>query len=148
MKKRLFWEQNQRRNVSNSSASLLVLCLIVSLPFSFSCAGRRLPPGARHAPVAQPQVGPERRASDALMERGKNALDQNLFEEAFDSFQEAANVDPTNGEAFYYLALVKYRTGDYAAVGDFLDKAEALLGNNPAWTEKLEILRRDISSDR
>ncbi len=119
---------------------ILPLLLAISL---VSCAGH-----VRRAPVSQPKPGPERQASHAMIETGKGFLEQGLFDQAADRFQEAANVDPTNGVAFYYLALVKYRTGDYESVGDFLEKAEALLGEDREWAEKLEILRRDAGSQR
>ena len=103
-----------------------------------------IPRGSRGAPVTSlPQKGPKREASDALIQKGKAFLDAGLFDRAADTFQEAVNVDPSIGAGFYYLAFVKYRTGEYGAVWDFLEKAEALLGNDPAWKNQLEELKME-----
>lgn len=126
--------------------SLIRLALLPLLFLTFACAGghKRLPRGAKAPPVVERKAGPERGASDSLVEAGRVYLDQALYDRASDTFQEAANIDPTNGAAFYYLALVKSRTGDYDQVWDFLEKAEALLSGDEDWTERLESLRREV----
>ena len=111
-----------------------------------ACAGRgkRLPRGTKAPPVMEREAGPERRASESLVEAGGAYLEHGLFDRAADTFQEAANLDPTNGAAFYYLALVKYRMGEYGEVWDYLEKAEALLSGDRDWSERLESLRREV----
>ncbi len=95
--------------------------------------------------MVEREAGPERRASGSLVEGGRAYLDHGLFDRAADTFQQAANLDPTNGAAFYYLALVKYRMGEYGEVWDYLEKAEALLAGGKHWAEKLEELRREVN---
>jgi len=93
--------------------------------------------------VVRPEIGPERKASEALIQKGVDSMDQGLFDRAEDNFQDAVNLDPSNGAGFYYLALIKYKLGEYETVPNFLEKAEALLKNDPDWTGRLESLRRD-----
>src|SRR3989338_4988602 len=101
-----------------------------------SCATRpgpkrpKAPPGSREPPVTrQAEETPERRASNALIEQGTGILERGLYDRAADLFQEAVSVDPTNGAGYYYLALVKLKTGEYGGVEGFLEKAESLLAD-------------------
>jgi tetratricopeptide (TPR) repeat protein len=78
------------------------------------------------------------------VEEGKISLGQKRFDEATEKFQEAVNIDPRNGEAFYYLALVKYEKGEYDQVMNFLTKAEALLKNDSKWASEIGRLRKEV----
>ncbi|MBI2982521.1 MAG: hypothetical protein HYY44_09590 [Deltaproteobacteria bacterium] len=125
-------------------ASLLFLIFF----FIFSCASlgkKPLPPGARRAPVTESQIGPERAASNAMIEKGEAKLRSGEYERAFDLFQEAVNFDPNNGVGFYYLAYVKYKTGEYDQVPNFLAKAEALLSSSKEWMERINLLKQDTN---
>ena len=132
------------------SEIVLVLSILVLLT---SCAPKRkpeypkLPPGTRRPPVTAPSEAetPERRAAEALVDEGREALDRGLHDRAADLFQESVAVDPTNGVGYYYLALVKFKTGEYGEVWDFLEKAETLLRNDPDWIEKIEQLKQELN---
>lgn len=91
---------------------------------------------------------PQRAASNALVDNGNQALDQGQHDRAIDLFQEAVSVDPTNGAGYYYLALVKSRTGEYGGAWGYLEKAQSLLLGQAAWAPKLEELRKELSQTR
>lgn len=127
-----------------------LLLLVIFLSF---CAPKtkpkypKPPPGSREPPVTQPaEETPERMASSALIERGQEALEGGRHDQAADLFQEAVSVDPSNGVGYYYLALVKLRTGEYGEVWGLIEKAESLLGEEGEWPEKLETLKRELET--
>lgn len=129
----------------------LVLLLLISLA---ACAPRprathpKPPPGSREPPVvAVPkEETAERVASNALIEEGVRSLDRGLYDRSADLFQESVTVDPSNGVGYYYLALVKTRTGEYGEVGGLLEKAESLL--DPSWRERLDELKEEFNQNR
>ncbi|MBI2082217.1 MAG: hypothetical protein HYT76_01485 [Deltaproteobacteria bacterium] len=130
------------------SGVFLTLLIFSAVSSFFSCASlgkKPLPPGARRAPVQETTVGPEREASNALIEQGKSKLEAGHYDKAFDFFQESVNVDPTNGVGFYYLAYVKYKTGEYQEVANFLEKAEALLSSSKEWQERIDLLKGELN---
>lgn len=79
-----------------------------------------------------------------LIDQGKKYLDAHEIERAEAAFRDAANIDISNGAAFYYLAMVKVREGDQQAADGLLDKASTLLGDDPAWQTKIEDLRAEM----
>lgn len=130
--------------------------LILLISVLVACAPKKKPeypkppPGSRQPPVTAPSEvdTPERSASDALVEEGRQALDHGLYDRSADLFQEAVTVDPTNGAGYYYLALVKFKTGEYGEVWDLLEKAETLLAKDPEWIEKIEELKQELNRNR
>lgn len=133
------------------ASRMIVLCLV---GFLAACAVKKkperpkLPPGSREPPITAPQQEetPERRASNALVEEGQTALGRGQYDQAADLFQESVTVDPTNGAGYYYLALVRFKTGEYGEAWDFLEKAETLLPSDPEWLERIELLKRDLTA--
>lgn len=140
-------------NLVKKSEWRRVFLVVSILILSASCAPKRkpehpkLPPGSRRPPVTAPSEAetPERRAAEALVEEGIEALDRGLHDRAADLFQESVAVDPTNGVGYYYLALVKFKSGEYGEVWDFLEKAETLLRDEPGWIEKIEQLKQEVN---
>jgi tetratricopeptide (TPR) repeat protein len=88
---------------------------------------------------------PKGKASGKLLEEGRRQLAQGDFEAADHSFQEAINIDPTSGIAYYYLAKAKYEQGQLEQASGVLDKAEELLAGSKEWMEAISILRKMIS---
>ncbi len=128
------------------------------------CAGKggphkRLPGGSKRIPskdVIRPaeqrppeaaETTPQRVASQGLVKKGLFHLDQKNYDLAAVRFQDAINVDPRNGEAYYYMALADYYMEQYDVAIGLLDKAKALLNYNPQWVEKIENLRASILAD-
>ena len=117
------------------------------------CAGG---PGAHHAgrgrsshepPVkgnAASESTPERRASNDYLEQGQRVFNGGAYDRAADLFQEAVTVDPTNGAGYYFLALVKTKTGEYGEAAEFLEKAEALLPEDSEYKEKSNQLKEEL----
>ncbi|MBI2500937.1 MAG: hypothetical protein HYW02_05635 [Deltaproteobacteria bacterium] len=123
------------------------LLFFLGLLLVVGCAtGPRRPRGSRLPPVvsASPR-SPEREASNVYIETGKNFLEDGHYSRAIDSFQEAINVDPSNGVGFYYMVWIKYKMGEYDQVENYLSRAEDLLGGDKAWKDRLEELRSEIS---
>lgn len=72
---------------------------------------------------------------------GKEYLDSGEAGKAVHTFQEAVNVDPENGVAWFYLALGLYRTDSFEEAIGLLDKADTLLAPYPEWHEEVVKLR-------
>lgn len=133
--------------------SVLICSLILA-----SCAEKKPPhkriPRGRHE-VIRPaeeerkaaEFTPQRAASQQLVENGLNHLDEKNYELAAVRFQDAINVDPRNGEAYYYLALSDYYLEQYDTAIGLLDKALSLLTGDEAWMEKIENLKASILAD-
>lgn len=92
--------------------------------------------------------GPERRASMQLVEKGRVLMDGDDAEAASTAFRDAMNVDSTNGEAYYYLALAYYYTEKPDLASGLLDKAEQLLGSDEAWRSKIDELRGELGAGK
>lgn len=109
-----------------------------------------IPPGSRRPRDASSDdpATPQRLASNALIENGNKALNQGQHDRAVDFFQEAVSVDATNGAGYYYLALVKSRTGEYGGAWDYLEKAQSLLSGQEEWTLKLEDLKKELNQTK
>lgn len=87
----------------------------------------------------------KRAASDALLQKGEAMLQNGTdLSQAIDLFQEAVNLDPTNGGGYYLLALATFKQGDYEKSKGFLQKAETLVQENSPWKEKMEQLKQDL----
>ena len=126
---------------------LLLVCVFAS------CAKGKKPPTHSKPPVdsRSTPVGAsdgedtaERMASEAIVDDGQRALQHGLYDNAADLFQQAVTVDPTNGEAYYYLALARVRSGEYGEAEGLIEKADQLLGAKPDWVLKLEELKREF----
>lgn len=119
-----------------------------------SCAGSKSKPPAHAKPPAESYGTPvgvsdedmtaERMASEALVDDGKRAFNHGLYDNATDLFQQAITVDPTNGEAYYHLALAKVRSGEYGEAEGLIEKADHMLGSKSDWALKLEELKREF----
>ncbi len=89
---------------------------------------------------------PKRQVSTQLVAQGKEFIDKKDYDHARQRLEEAVSVDPTNGAAYYHLAVVYYDLRDYPKAIGFLDQAETLLHNSPEWIQTIqqfrEILKR------
>jgi len=119
---------------------------------SVSVHNRRFAPTGHSAilkPIPPSDVGigtPARSASQKLVENGKLLFSEGKLNLAASSFSDAISVDSTNGQSYYYLALVYANLGRMNASLGILDKAEQLLGYDKKWEEKITQLRSDIQS--
>jgi Tfp pilus assembly protein PilF len=133
---------------------LLLICLVFA-----ACPPKKpvkkvpRPPHERPAEVSRPASAPEadtpqRRASDRLVQKGMGELGAKNYEGALQAFQEAVNIDATNGAAYYYLALTNDYLGEKETAMGLLDKAESLLGHDSSWLEKIDDLREKIGGGK
>jgi tetratricopeptide (TPR) repeat protein len=90
---------------------------------------------------------PQRAASTQLVERGLEFIDAKNYELAAVRFQDAINIDPRNGLAYYYLALTDYYMGQNDTALGLLDKAKSLMGHDEKWNERIENLRASILTE-
>ncbi len=84
---------------------------------------------------------PQARASAKLLDAGRQKMSLGEFDPAKRSFEEAINIDPANGVAYYYLARAKYELGEYQQALGVLDKAEELLSGSKEWSETIQTLK-------
>ena len=140
-------------NLPFAMKKILSLFLIL---FLAACAGKKAPEHAKPpADAHQTPVGAsndeetaERMASNALVDDGERVFTSGRYDSAADLFQQAVTVDPTNGAAYYYLALTKTKSGEYGEAEGLIDKADQLLRSNPEWTDKLEELKREFNRNK
>lgn len=84
---------------------------------------------------------PKRQVSTQLVIQGKEFLEKKDYDHARGRLEEAVSVDPTNGSAYYHLAVVYYNLHDFPKALGFLDQAETLLHNSPEWMETIQKFR-------
>ncbi len=125
---------------------ILVSCAPKAKPRYPATRPSEAPPGSREPPITSSGEGltAERTASNALIEEGEEALGRGLNDRAADLFQQSVTVDPTNGAGYYYLALVKTKSGEYGEAWGLFEKAESLLSQDPEWSSKLDELRQEL----
>lgn len=80
-----------------------------------------------------------------LVAEGIQKFKDDLVEEAEWKFEEAINLDPDYGPAYYWLARIKYRQDDLNQCREFLKKAERLLKNSDVWMERVGEFREVLS---
>ena len=109
---------------------------------------KKKPGEVTRPPEAQQPDTPQRKASNRVMDKGKTALDGKSYDQAAQLFQDAVNIDSTNGAAYYYLAMTDHYLGQNAVAAGLLDKAESLLRRDAYWMEKIEELRSVVTGEK
>jgi tetratricopeptide (TPR) repeat protein len=154
---RRFYSPNRPRSRVLILALTVVLCLVFGACSFKKGPVKRIPTAkkppqkdvirpADTQPVERP-VTPQNVASQKLIRDGMALLDEKNYELAAVRFQDAINVDPRSGEAYYYLALTDFYLGQYDESVGLLDKAKALLSYDERWLERIENLRASILVD-
>jgi|GEM_PF-6664634 len=87
---------------------------------------------------------PKARASAKMVDEGRTLLSNGQVETAERKFQEAVNIDPDNGVAYYYVAKSKFELGEKEQALGVLDKAEGLLAGSKEWIDTINELREMI----
>ena len=88
---------------------------------------------------------PERQAADELIIEGIDALKNDDPEQADRLLQQAVQIAPDYGPAYYWLARTKYDLEELTRSWDLLDRAELLVGHESDWLERIDRLRAAIS---
>lgn len=145
--------------MNNKSRSYFNLFFVLLIGLAFIGCPPKKPPKARpprevrkpaevYRPAPPPAViTPQRKASQRTVQKGITDLNAENYEQALQTFQDAVNIDPSNGVAYYYLAMANNHLEEKETALGLLDKAEALLQYEPEWIEKIEELRLTISGE-
>ncbi|GIW40051.1 MAG: hypothetical protein KatS3mg076_0628 [Candidatus Binatia bacterium] len=83
-----------------------------------------LPPPTRIVPAGGPQLAAS--PAQAFVEQGREAFEAGRFDLALDRLETAVRIDPTNAEAYYWLARLHYRRGRPDQAVAFARKAALL----------------------
>jgi tetratricopeptide (TPR) repeat protein len=100
------------------------------------------------SPSPAQAMTPQRKASARLVEKGVLEFNSRNYEQAAQIFQDAVNVDASNGMAYYYLAMTDASLGQPDTALGLLDKAESLLRDDQYWMGKIEELRASLSGEK
>jgi len=87
-------------------------------------------PPPSHEPFATPRI----LASMQLTEQGKSLLNAGKPDAAIRAFERAINLNPGNGENYYYLSEGWLQKGEAKQAKEFNHLAEIYLGEYPDWT--------------
>lgn len=83
----------------------------------------------------------------SLVSEGIEKLKADLIDDAEWKFEEAVNLDPNYGPAYYWLARVKYRLGNTTQCFELLKKATGLLQNSEEWLTRVQEFSDHINSE-
>ena len=130
----------------------MVLCVVLS----GACAKKKHRPKAKVKPaphgVLRPTPGaptedltPQREASERIAEIGQQELANGETDKAIHTLQEAINIDPQNGTAYYWLAKAHSLQQDYAQSLGLLEKAESLADDQSELHQKILDLKEAIN---
>lgn len=104
---------------------------------------------AEQPPPKMPEpLTPRREASQKIVLLGTGYLEKNELDKAVQTFQEAINVDSENGVAYFYLAKALSQKEAYDDALGLLDRARALLSNDPDWTAQVLNLKMLIEGTK
>ena len=96
---------------------------------------QKLPSQPPTPPVRQPS--PRAIASLQLTEQARMLLQADQADEAIRVLEQAVNVNPSNGQNYYYLAEAWIKKGNIAQAVEFNRLAGIYLSKDPAWTAKV-----------
>lgn len=98
-------------------------------------AAEGTPPEAE--PPARAQ-DPRARAAQALVAQGRDKLAAGQVDAALSDLERAVGLDPSGGEAYYWMAEAWLRSGDRDQAEQYHDQAQRYLRDSPTWQGKLE----------
>lgn len=102
----------------------------------------------RPAPSVSESLSPKREASQRIVQIGKNYLEAGDDDKAVQTFQEAVNIDPENGVAFFFMSLGLYRLHLFDDALGILERADTLLAPYSDWHEEVVRLRYSIEASK
>ncbi len=109
---------------SNALKCLLIVFIGCLLLGCLGCATRVSGPQSR---------SPRTLASLQLTEQGRIFLESDDPDNAIRTFERAMNLNPTNGQNYYYMAEAWLLKGVIGQAKEFNRLAEIRLKNDPAW---------------
>jgi tetratricopeptide (TPR) repeat protein len=85
-------------------------------------------------------------ASLELTRQGKALIEQNRLDAAIRALERAINIDPQNGQNYFYLAEAWLKKGDLPQAREFHHLAEMHLHKDAQWFSKLKIQKMKIKN--
>ena len=100
-------------------------------------AEKSIPPEVSVEPEQLPQPGPRVQASLKLTEQGRLNLKAGKPDKAIRVLEQAINLNPVNGQNYYYLAEAWLMKKNFTEAREFNSLAELHLKDDSAWLEKV-----------
>jgi len=128
----------------------IVLFIAISLALTTACSTTttkkqvvtsKEAPQYKHAQDGNDNDNAGDSPASALVNQGIEMLKNEENSEAEYQFEEAINLDPDYGPAYYWLARARYRLEEIENALGLLKKAESLLRYSPAWMDRIEEFR-------
>lgn len=138
--------------ISSRTFSLLSSFCIIALALAlFGCAtitpefppGEKIPRGAEK-PIKKEEPRPRAIASLRLTEQGKLLLESGKPDDAIRVLERAVNMNPTNGQNYYYLSKAWLLKGNISQAQEFNRLAEMYLKGEPEWVHRVLRQREQI----
>ena len=136
---------------SRTFSCLLLLCIVGLALILFGCAtitpefpsGERTPRRAKK-PVKKEEPRPRAIASLRLTEQGKLLLESGNPDDAIRVLERAINMNPTNGQNYYYLSKAWLLKGNISQAQEFNRLAEMYLKGESEWVHRVMRQREQI----
>lgn len=98
-------------------------------------------------PAVDPQPGPRAIASLEMTAQGKNLLSQGQPDAAIRLLERAVQLNPINGENYYYLAEAWIMKETVSQAREFNDLAQMYFVDDQKWLERAKKQRKRIDSE-
>jgi predicted Zn-dependent protease len=100
----------------------------------------------REETPSRPDDTPRTVASLRLTEQARALLESGKVDEAMTILERAMNVNPSNGQNYYYLAEAWLKKGNLSQAREFNRLAAMYLRNEPEWVNRVNDQQERISS--
>ena len=101
-------------------------------------------PRRAEKPVKKEEPLPRALASLRLTEQGKLLLESGKPDDAISVLERAINMNPTNGQNYYYLSEAWFLKGNISQAQEFNRLADLYLKGEPEWVQKVIRQREQI----
>lgn len=139
------------RILSRVFSHLLLLCIIAPAFALFGCAvittefpSDESVPKKAEKPIKKEEPSPRALASLRLTEQGKFLLESGKHDDAIRVLERAVNMNPTNGQNYYYLSEIWLLKGNISQAQEFNRLAEIYLKGEPEWAYRVMRQREQI----
>lgn len=93
------------------------------------------------------QTSAENSPAVSLVKEGIQQFKDESLETAQWQFEQAINLDPDYGPAYYWLARVRYKFNGISESLNLLDKAASLLKESSMWLKRIEDFREVLGHE-
>jgi len=100
----------------------------------------------RDATPPSQQDSPRALASLRLTEQARGLLESGRVDDAIRTLEHALNVNPSNGQNYYYLAEAWLKKGNLSQANEFNRLAAMYLRDDPDWMKRVKDQRDRIRS--